>query len=550
MPRALTPRTRLDTIRKEAKRWLKALRAGDAKARARLDAAWRGAPAAPGLRDVQHAVALEYGSESWTALKAAIAELAPALQSRPERIERLLRHGWDGDINAARRILARHPELAADSLFTAVSCGALEEVERRLAREPDAARRAGGPMNWTALAYTTYGRLDPANAVAIAGRLLRAGADPNFRFDDGWGCPFTVLTGAIGLGEGGKPSHAQAPELVELLVAAGAAPYDLQALYNVSLGPDETGWYDRFWQLCERGGELDKWRIAGEGRLGNHVGKNSLDYLLGNAVGQNQPRRAAWLLERGADPNTTHHQTGSPVHALAQLSGFGELAALLEAHGAAPVPLTGIDALIAAAMRQDEGALRGMLAEAPELLHSPLPLLAAAVHGDAAATALLLSLGADPHAVDGDGITPLHRAVQSGSLAVVDRLLEAGGEVDRRERKWGGTPLSWAGVLKQPHVAERLAPLSRDVRTLAWLGRAEPLRALLARDPRCADERGEGDDAPPPLFCLPDDDPGAVEIAEVLLAHGADPRTRNRHGRTPAEAARARGLDDAADLME
>src|SRR5438270_4051473 len=119
MPRALTPATRLETLRKEAKRWLKKLRAGDAKARARLDAAWRGAPAAAGLRDVQHALALEHGRESWVALKAAVAELAPARQSRPQRIERLLRHGWDGDIDAARRILARHPELAADSLFAA-----------------------------------------------------------------------------------------------------------------------------------------------------------------------------------------------------------------------------------------------------------------------------------------------------------------------------------------------------------------------------------------------------------------------------------------------
>src|SRR5206468_588314 len=119
--------------------------------------------------------------------------------------------------------------------FAAASCGALEEVERRLAREPGAARATGGPMNWTALAYATYGRLDPVNAVPIAERLLRAGADPNFRFDDGWGSPFTILTGAIGLGERGKPSHPQATALVDLLVAAGAEPYDLQVLYNVSL---------------------------------------------------------------------------------------------------------------------------------------------------------------------------------------------------------------------------------------------------------------------------------------------------------------------------
>jgi hypothetical protein len=39
MSRHLTPELRLDSLRKEAKRWLKALRARDADARARLERA-------------------------------------------------------------------------------------------------------------------------------------------------------------------------------------------------------------------------------------------------------------------------------------------------------------------------------------------------------------------------------------------------------------------------------------------------------------------------------------------------------------------------------
>jgi hypothetical protein len=62
MSRTLTPDSSLETLKKEAKRWLKALRAGDAQARRRLIAATPAAPANPGLRDVQLALAREYGS--------------------------------------------------------------------------------------------------------------------------------------------------------------------------------------------------------------------------------------------------------------------------------------------------------------------------------------------------------------------------------------------------------------------------------------------------------------------------------------------------------
>jgi hypothetical protein len=61
MSRPLTPQSTLDNLKKEAKRWLKAVRASDAAARARLTRAWPEAPQAPGLRDMQHALAREYG---------------------------------------------------------------------------------------------------------------------------------------------------------------------------------------------------------------------------------------------------------------------------------------------------------------------------------------------------------------------------------------------------------------------------------------------------------------------------------------------------------
>jgi hypothetical protein len=77
MPRQITSRTTLENLKKEAKRWLKALHANAGEARGRLQRAFPNAPTLPTLRDVQHALALEHGLPGWTALKNRIAQDAP-----------------------------------------------------------------------------------------------------------------------------------------------------------------------------------------------------------------------------------------------------------------------------------------------------------------------------------------------------------------------------------------------------------------------------------------------------------------------------------------
>ena len=126
----------LDNLKKEAKRWLKALQDGDATARARLARAWPQAPATPVLRDVQHALAREHGFESWLAFKERIggSPVAVHVDTPPERLETFLEFAcWDHHTHgkadhrmhdrAAQRILAQHPQIAHDSLYTAVVCG-------------------------------------------------------------------------------------------------------------------------------------------------------------------------------------------------------------------------------------------------------------------------------------------------------------------------------------------------------------------------------------------------------------------------------------------
>ncbi|HSQ29895.1 MAG TPA: hypothetical protein VLN49_08605 [Gemmatimonadaceae bacterium] len=77
MSRRITPGSALENLKREAKRWLKALRENVDEARARLARAFPGAPDVPTLRDVQHALAREHGFAGWSALKAQLTRANP-----------------------------------------------------------------------------------------------------------------------------------------------------------------------------------------------------------------------------------------------------------------------------------------------------------------------------------------------------------------------------------------------------------------------------------------------------------------------------------------
>ena len=78
MPRPITPRTTLDGLKHEAKAWLKAIRAGDPGARARLDRAIPGGSSKATLRQIQHALAREHGLPGWSALARDVAAVGLA----------------------------------------------------------------------------------------------------------------------------------------------------------------------------------------------------------------------------------------------------------------------------------------------------------------------------------------------------------------------------------------------------------------------------------------------------------------------------------------
>ena len=244
MPRVLTSDLTLDHLKKEAKRWLKAIRANDATARTRFVAVVGDTFPSPTLRDVQLAIAREFALDGWVTLKRTIERHAPSTgvpaDSLTAAISRFLDNacpdhhvrGGSDHIraeNTAMRLLERHPEIATANFYTAVVCGDVDAVTHTLAIEPDWATRPNGEAGpgrtgaggegdlvkrdwgskgWEPLSYLCFTRLPlPSvadNAAAIARVLLDHGADPNVSFVAG-GSSYTPLVGAIGAGKRAGP---------------------------------------------------------------------------------------------------------------------------------------------------------------------------------------------------------------------------------------------------------------------------------------------------------------------------------------------------------
>jgi hypothetical protein len=180
MLRTIASATSVENLRKEAKRWLGALRAHDAEARARLERAWPGAPASPVLRDVQHALALEHGCTSWIALARAAAPHAyqrvadDLLLAFNERSEAALQR-----LNAHYRRAHTFDDLAAD-IWRRVYSFRERRADPDNALRPDEAQtlvaQDVGFASWDALlrASTTGAKQVPPHLVDEENRVAPA----------------------------------------------------------------------------------------------------------------------------------------------------------------------------------------------------------------------------------------------------------------------------------------------------------------------------------------------------------------------------------------
>ncbi|MFN2566404.1 MAG: hypothetical protein ABR499_15520 [Gemmatimonadaceae bacterium] len=178
MPRQITPRTTLENLKREAKRWLKALRANVGEARARLHRAFPEAPDLPTLRDVQHALALEYGLPGWTALKNRLAKDAP--MRRYEKVaEALVTAYRTGEASAMRTVWDYFGHMRAwDGMrrYVRLDLGKPEEPRNpaeddiTLAEAQFLVARAQGFESWQAL--LDFATSVPAGKTTIAAKAV------------------------------------------------------------------------------------------------------------------------------------------------------------------------------------------------------------------------------------------------------------------------------------------------------------------------------------------------------------------------------------------
>jgi len=560
----------LDDLRREAKFWLKQVRENHSGFCKRLRLAYPGAPANPGLRDIQHALARELGHENWKALTLALGHESAAAPT-PEKgdpVSSFLGFAcWDHHVHglgdyraidaAAMRLLRKHPHIATANIYTAVVCGEAATVERLLAHNPNLVNQKGGVRGWEPILYLCYARLslDVArdNALYIARLLLDRGANSDAYYMAGHSV-YGTLVGVTGEGEQDAPPHPARDALYRLLLERGAEPYDIQVLYNTHFRGDVLWWLTLTWEHSVATGRERDWSdpdlpIFDMGGYGSGA-----RFLLWLAIRKKNVALVEWLVARGANPHAGPPRAANlPQHSLytmALMGGSHEIADLLLRHGASAdvPPLSNEEAFIAACLRLDRPAVDTVLKAHPEYVQSPKALFAAAEQNRPDVASLLLDMGVSVNIEDEHRKRALHVAAASDARRVVALLIERGAEVDARERHYHATALGFACHYDHRAMIDLLAGVSRDVWCLGAQGKVDRLREVLTAEPDRA--RQVAPDGTTPLWWLPDEEPVALEVVELLLTHGADPAVKAKDGTMAADSARVLGLDRVVARLE
>ena len=220
------------------------------------------------------------------------------------------------------------------------------------------------------------------------------------------------------------------------------------------------------------------------------------------------------LLANGADVNAKGDSGGAPLLSARTV----EIAELLIANGA------DVNA------KNDEGET---------------PLHRATTRGKKSLTRLLINAGADVNAKDGTGRTPLHWAAWVGHKEIAELLITAGSDVNAKDGD-GDTPLDEAvseGEKETAYLLRKNGGKHGTVHSAVGGGDVEAVKEFLAAD---ADVNAKRYGWTPLCEAAIN---GHKEIAELLIANGADVNAKDDRGWTPLHLAASGGHKEIAELL-
>ena len=448
----------LEQLRKQAKDLLRAHRAGDPHAVARVAAHEPDEPLK--LTGAQHVVAREHGFPSWSRLKTYVERLAA---HGPD-----LEHAYHEDLDYYEgRAYGLHAS-ARDGTESAVAaferCNA--PISETGARSVVARRH--GFASWAALRRHIAGLRDSGEPFARAYRAVEAHDVDGLRAQLE---TFPDLVAAVGTNGNDLIGMAGATcdeRLVRVLLDAGADPARGNA----------HGWTPLH-QAAYSNLPLLARMLLGEGVPVDLSARGDGGTPLVVALFWGHREVTEVLAEHGVHPRNLRAAAGvgrldlveelvGPDGRLAP--GAGADRAYYRPHSGFPDwrpsddPQEILDEALAWAARSDRvevlEALVARRARPDADVYRGSALMWAAASGRAAAVRRLIDLGADASGrstfggpTHGEGVTPLHLAAQGGHLDAVRALLDAGADPRARDANFDSTPDGWAEYGGHPAVA-------------------------------------------------------------------------------------------------
>jgi ankyrin repeat protein len=543
MSRALTPGTSLDSLKKEAKRWLKALRARDDQARGRLARVHPNAPAEPGLRDVQHALALEHGFAGWVQLRAGLAEAhRQRSDSRTLAVQALLAAAGQGDTTRLSEILDRDPGLINErgvllgntGLRTALHFGVGHEavVKCLLDRGADPNIRDEGdaamPLHFAA----------ENQDLSVIRLLIEHGADPIGTGDHheleviGWATGFDYVS--------------TKREVVEYLLAHGARHNIFSAV--------ATGEVESIRTLVARSRpDLDK-------RMDRTNHRRRPLHL---AVVKKQAASLDALLDLGVDVDALD-EAGLTALDQAALDGEAGMAQRLIDRGAQ------IRLPAAVGLRRTHDIDR-LLREDPECLApgrrwgTLIVRASESSPGDVIEALILSGASVDvwdepTTAVDATSrYSPLHAAASRGNAGAAAALLKHGANPSVREDRYCSTPAGWANYFGRTAVRDLILAGPIDIFDALDFDLTDRIPDILRRDPgalnrpfgeyaRCQPRHGQWWPEPWSTPLVRAVVKNNADAARLLLEHGAA-STVAPDGRSLQDIASEEGREQVAEVL-